>query len=102
MFMKRKPDPAEKLTVYTGYIIRKGRGFAAQIFSKGPVDDYPQKVLEQFLKHTRLYGNCTIRYDPENAAAATVHRFVKTHKGHGTEESPKKSHQSLGGVERWH
>lgn len=73
MFLKeRKGSEEKKLTIFTGYVVRSGRGFSAQVFSKGTAAQYPQKLLEGFLRDNGLSAGANLRFDPENAVTFVV------------------------------
>lgn len=102
MFVKEEKGKEDKLTFFTGYIPRTGRGFVTQVFSKGTADQCPQRVLKGFLQENGLGAGATLRLDPEGAVATVVEQLIKENKGFIPERTPRKSSQSLGGCERWH
>lgn len=104
MFLRSEKDIKKEdlLTYLCLYRLGIGAGSATVVMSKGPQDVWRQKAVEDFLTKEGIIGGCNLRADPEKGAWKIAKLVAKENAGVGTDETPKKSSKSNGGVERFH
>ena len=77
----------EKVPVLVMSNRKNGALGASLVMTKGPVDRWNKKSIENFLEEEQLTGGATLRSDPEQAIDAAVKAVVKANKELEREES---------------